>query len=306
MADRDQAAAEADQRISDRDQAVSDREWEAYPSEDPGRLRAHEEAEEGRGEGTMARMATAAIRIQVASERHEQAQRRDEVAQRRDEIAAHRDYEAERADEAAEELAGQLGRDSPAAKVAAVARATAAAARTSAARDRERAARDREDAARDRELLMVEIERSHIDEVTGAYGRRMGAILVKHEIARATRQKAGLILCFVDVDKLKQVNDRDGHPAGDALLRQVFAALRAGLRPYDPIVRWGGDEFVCTMSDASVEDAQRLLATVHATLSRARPSGSVSAGLAALRDDDTLASLVERADAAMRESRRGR
>jgi PleD family two-component response regulator len=45
------------------------------------------------------------------------------------------------------------------------------------------------------------------------------------------------------------------HAAGGALFRQVFEGLQARLRPYDPIVRWGGDEFVCTVSGVIRADA---------------------------------------------------
>ncbi|HEX5376785.1 MAG TPA: hypothetical protein VFW48_11585 [Solirubrobacterales bacterium] len=294
MADRDQAASEADQRLSDRDQAASDREREADESPDPTSLRAHEKAQVSRGEGTMARMATTAVRAQVGSERDEQARHRDDVASRRDEVAAARDREAEEVDGAAEEMAGEFGKDSPAAKVAAVARATAAAARASAARDRERAARDRQLAARDRELLIGELQSAHIDKSTGAYGRRTGKVLLRHEIERAQGAEVTLTLGVVCVDGIAHVDGRDDDPA-NAGLAHFFLALQAALRHYDPIVRWTANEFVCTVAGITAEEAGRWIDGACSGVAERHPGASASVGLAAVEDGDTLDSLVERA-----------
>jgi len=292
LTDRDQETSEADQRVSDRDQVLADRELEARPPADLAGLRAHEQAKAGRGEGTMARMATTAVRAQIASERHEQAWRRDEMARHRDDVAAARDREAEEIDESAEEMAGQLGEDSPAAKVAAVARVSAAAARARAAEDRERAARDREDAARDRGLLMAEIERSHMDESTGAYGRRIGEVLLRHEIELAQGMGGALVLGVVSVEEAVQTEER---PDGSALARDLFLALQARLRPFDPIVCWGENEFVCTLTAVAQEDVSRWLGDACSDVAELHADGLASIGVMGLEGNDTLDSLIERA-----------
>jgi len=294
MADRDQAASEADQRVSDRDQDLSDRELETSPA-DSTLLQAHERAKAGRGEGTMARMATTAVRAQVAAERHAQAWRRDEMARHRDEVAANRDREAEEIDESAERMAGELGADSPAAKVAAVARASAAAARARAAEDRERAARDREEAARDRELLMTEIERSHMDEPTGAYGRQIGEVLLRHEIERAQGTGARLVLGIVTIEETARAEEGDGAPARDAVARDLFFALQAKIRPYDPIVRWDESEFACAVSAVTEEEASRSLGDVCSGVAERHVGALAHIGVTALQEGDTLDGLVERA-----------
>jgi GGDEF domain-containing protein len=302
MADRDQAASDADQRVSDRDQVLSDRELGANPLS--GRRRAHEQAKAGRGEGTMARMATTAVRAQVAAERHEQAWRRDEMARHRDEVAASRDREAEEVDMAAEEMAGQLGKGSPAAKVAAVARASAAAARTRAAEDRQRAAHDREEAARDRqeaasdrELLMAEIERSQMDESTGAYGRRLGEMLLRHELERAQGMNRMLALGVVTFGSAPQAAQRQDDPAHTALARDLFLALWGRLRPFDPIVRWSENEFACALAEVDPEEARRWLADACSEIAERHPEDATSIGVASSSevDDDTLEGLIERA-----------
>ncbi len=303
MAERDQAASDSDQRVSDRDQVLSDRELDDSPA-DSIRLRAHELAKAGRGEGTMARMATTAVRAQVAAERHEQAWRRDEMARHRDEVAAARDREAEEVDRAAEEMAGKLGKDSPAAKVAAVARASAAAARTRAAEDRRRAARDREEAARDRqeaagdrELLMAEIERSQMDESTGAYERRIGEMLLRHELERAQGMNRTLVLCVVAFGKTTQAEQHQDDSALTALARNLFLALWGRLRPFDPIVRWSEKEFACALAEVDPEEARRWLSDACSEIAKRHPEYATSIGMASSMngDDDTLEGLVEQA-----------
>lgn len=306
MSDRDQAASDADQRVSDRDQVIADRELGTSPPSDSARVRAHEMAKAGRGEGTMARMATTAVRAQVAAERHEQAWRRDEMARHRDEVAAARDREAEEVDMAAEEMAGELGTHNPAAKVAAVARASAAAARTRAAEDRHRAAHDREEAARDRqeaasdrELLIAEIERSQMDESTGAYGRRMGEVLLRHEMERAQGMSCTLALCVVTFGENPQSEQAQDDPALTALARDLYLALWGRLRPFDPIVRWGEGEFICALAEVNPAEAKRRLSDACSEIAERHPEASADIGVASLEGDDTLESLVERADGAL-------
>ena len=64
------------------------------------------------------------------------------------------------------------------------------------------------------------------------------------------------MLTFIDVDRLKQVNDLHGHQAGDELLALIAHVVRAHLRPYDIVVRYGGDEFVCATPNMSEAQAR--------------------------------------------------
>src|SRR5205085_1095861 len=107
-----------------------------------------------------------------------------------------------------------------------------------------------------------------------------------------------VVAAFLDVDGLKATNDMYGHPAGDELLRQLAALLRARLRGQDLIFRYGGDEFVCLFVDADLEGAQRLTHELNHEF-RSRHRHSLSIGLAQLRMDDTARTLLARADAAL-------
>ncbi|OLE36342.1 MAG: hypothetical protein AUG48_07635 [Actinobacteria bacterium 13_1_20CM_3_68_9] len=309
--DRDQTQAEADQRASDRDQAASNHELDANPLVGALGQQVYEMSRSERAEGTLERDATRAVRGQIASERDEQAQHRDETARGRDRTADERDRAAEENDREAEEVARELGTDADSRAVAALefaaaARAQAAAVRAQAAVERERSARDREAAARDRKRLQGELERAHLDELTGAYRRGMGETVIRHEIERARRLKGELTLAYMDVDGLKEINDSLGHGAGDALLRDLVESLRSRLRPYDPVVRWGGDEFVYAVSGTSLELAGGRFDEALEVLAVSQPTAAISVGLAALRDGDTLETLVDRADQALLQHRRKR
>jgi diguanylate cyclase (GGDEF)-like protein len=79
---------------------------------------------------------------------------------------------------------------------------------------------------------------------------------VSRELERAHRTGASLALAFIDVDGLEQVNDSQGHLASDTPLRLVGETLRANVRPYDVIVRYGRDELVWAMPNLSAPDAR--------------------------------------------------
>ena len=135
-----------------------------------------------------------------------------------------------------------------------------------------------------------------LDDLTGAYRRHPGFTALGHEVERARRERTALVVGFLDVDGLKRVNDNRGHDAGDALLTAVVTSLRASLRSYDVVVRYGGDEFVFSIGDADLAAAEKRLRTMRVLLGERMPGHSVSAGFAELREDDDLLSLVRRAD----------
>ena len=244
-----------------------------------------------------------AERFLAGIERSRSAAQRASAARgaRRDREGARR-RRARAADREAEALAAAAGPESAEARLAKL-RRRAALDRARAAADRERAARDREAAGADRERAELELQRAYIDELTGAYLRTPGRLALQRELDRASRSDDGLVLAFVDVNDLKGVNDRTGHAGGDRVLQAVVKALRNGLRSFDPIVRYGGDEFVCALSGAGEEEVKRRFAEIlEAVRDPARAGYSV--GLATLERGDTLDELIDRADAAVYRAKR--
>ena len=165
------------------------------------------------------------------------------------------------------------------------------------------AARDREQAALLRHQAGLDLDAAGIDDLTGALCRRRGFAALQHEIDRCRRSKTKLVISFVDVDGLKRVNDTRGHLAGDELLREVAANLRASLRSYDVVMRFGGDEFVYSLAGATIDDAVARFDKLRASLAHIN-GDSASAGFAELGRSDTLHTMLARADSDLYERRR--
>ncbi|MDT7572319.1 MAG: diguanylate cyclase [Actinomycetota bacterium] len=148
-----------------------------------------------------------------------------------------------------------------------------------------------------------QLEVAHHDGLTGAWLRHAGRQLLEEELSRADRQETPLSIAFVDVDGLKTINDRLGHAAGDHALITVARALIVGLRGYDHVVRWGGDEFLCVLPGITEEEATRRLRQAQGFLSAGSHQLAISVGVAERRAGETLEQLVSRADHALYVSR---
>jgi diguanylate cyclase (GGDEF)-like protein len=286
----DQSLADSDQEASDRDQKAADDDLADGPA-DAEQVREYNATKAERKISTVERSATAAHRCQTAAQRLDAAERREEASRLRDLVAEARDRAAEERDRQAA-LAEPTG---PAAE----ARARAAADRARAVRDRQRAAAEREQAAIDRQMIRAALAEANLDELTGTFRRGQGVLALQGELERARRSGGQLVLAFVDVDGLKEVNDRDGHAAGDALLIDVVETIRSQLRAYDPVVRFGGDEFVCAVCDLDLDGVRRRFEGIDKELARRREGASISVGLAELQSGDTLDDLTSRGDAAL-------
>jgi diguanylate cyclase (GGDEF)-like protein len=255
----------------------------------------------------------ASLRDQYGYQRDEHGEQRDQAAEQGDQAADMRDQAAERRDQANERSEALLGAAIPAGarRRSARARSEAAADRKRASQDRRSGARQRAQAGRDRSTALAdrgasakEREYAALDALTGAYLRNPGFMELEREIARATRTAQPLVLAFVDVDHLKVINDSRGHAAGDRMLVEAVNTLRANLRTYDLIIRYGGDEFICTISGVNVAAATKRFALVNPALAEEPEHGSVTVGLAALRAEDSPEDLIARADAALYRKRR--
>jgi diguanylate cyclase (GGDEF)-like protein len=146
------------------------------------------------------------------------------------------------------------------------------------------------------------------DELTGLLNRRELDRVLAEECERDLRFGHEFALIMLDVDHFKAVNDKHGHPAGDAVLKEVARRIQGEVRTVDRATRFGGEEFavVVTESDAAtaLEIARRICATVAREPVRL-PSGvalpvTISAGVAALpRDSRTDGALIAAADRAL-------
>ena len=110
------------------------------------------------------------------------------------------------------------------------------------------------------------------DPLTGMLNRAAFAERLREEAARARRYERELSVAIFDVDRFKQVNDEQGHVAGDALLRTIAEALQASLRQSDSVYRYGGDEFVAIYPETS---AQAIVGALRRAEARIAASGAV-------------------------------
>ena len=294
LADADQAGSDLDQASADRDQRASDLEQAAADREHAAEGDRYRAARDRRLRATDQRLKTAIQRARTTADRLDAAHERDLTARARDAAAAERDRAAE-----ALEAASVASANGNAARSTAALRARMAHDRTRAAEDRAAASGDRELAADDRARAAIELRHAYHDDLTGALRREMGEVALLNEVDRARRGDGRLVMAFVDVDSLKSLNDRDGHPAGDALLKGVVATIRAKLRSFDPVVRYGGDEFICALSGTDSDDAGRRFAEIQDDLARDYDDAGISVGVVELAPEETLDDLIVRGDAAL-------
>jgi diguanylate cyclase (GGDEF)-like protein len=102
-----------------------------------------------------------------------------------------------------------------------------------------------------------------LDQLTGLYNRRSGEQRLAEEISRAMRHERPLTILLIDLDGLKQINDRLGHAAGDLVLKSFSERLRRAIRGSDLAVRLGGDEFMVLLPECRADEVKHVLSRVY-------------------------------------------
>jgi diguanylate cyclase (GGDEF)-like protein len=145
------------------------------------------------------------------------------------------------------------------------------------------------------------------DFLTGAASRKAFFDVAALEMARAVRTRRPLALLLVDLDHFKAINDRWGHPAGDAALRRLADGARAGLRVIDCVARLGGDEFALLLPETDLAGASAAAAKLQQAV-RHPPADAdddvaatltLSIGITLVSGGEDIASAMARADAAL-------
>jgi len=93
------------------------------------------------------------------------------------------------------------------------------------------------------------------DSLTGLWNRGFILETLRNEVARAARESQPVAVLIADLDHFKQVNDTHGHIAGDAVLREAAHRMKATVRRYDAVGRYGGEEFLVVLPGCDLEDA---------------------------------------------------
>lgn len=146
-------------------------------------------------------------------------------------------------------------------------------------------------------------ELAELDELTGSLNRRSIMQTLNEEIARARRSSMPCAVALIDLDWFKRINDRFGHPVGDEALRAFAITVFANIRSIDKFGRYGGEEFLLILPETSESAALRTVDRLRKIVGALDWSAisqdmnvTMSAGLAALRADDTADSILVRAD----------
>ncbi len=148
---------------------------------------------------------------------------------------------------------------------------------------------------------------ANYDALTGLPNRALLMDRILHAMEQSRREKKSLALCFIDLDKFKQVNDSLGHDIGDLLLKEVARRLGLSLRERDTVARLGGDEFVVLLEGYRRGEnvsmvARKMLAIVSEPMQLGPHTVGVSPSIGiALYPDDALTAqeLLKHADVAM-------
>lgn len=149
------------------------------------------------------------------------------------------------------------------------------------------------------------------DGLTGLLNRKAFDQALDGLFAQWTRQGKSFSMGMIDIDHFKRINDTYGHPAGDAVLRQVSQLLQRELTLEVCVARYGGEEFA-VLSNASGEELAEALERLRQHISQAQIEHesqvirvSLSAGAAEVNSDDRIGNLVRRADEALYAAKSG-
>ncbi len=155
---------------------------------------------------------------------------------------------------------------------------------------------------RQREGLQAEMAQvARTDSLTGLPNRRAWDEALERELALADRSRAPVCAALLDLDRFKEFNDLNGHPAGDSHLKETASMWRARLRSADLIARYGGEEFAVLLTATELPEAVKVVEGLRGCVPL---NETVSAGVAQWDGVETGIELFARADRALYEAKR--
>lgn len=153
------------------------------------------------------------------------------------------------------------------------------------------------DQLRERESYLSEMALK--DSLTGLYNRHGLSAYLKKRLRSCQKQAIPAVLLALDLDHFKQLNDSMGHPVGDRLLKQLGDTLNQLIRSDDIAGRTGGDEFILFLHHCDDSAIDHIAARIKEGIHHEFPGVGCSIGFSHLQPDDSLESLMVRADKAL-------
>ena len=149
-------------------------------------------------------------------------------------------------------------------------------------------------------------ELAQLDELTGALNRRYIMKCLNDEIAKAQRNATTCCIAIIDLDHFKKINDHFGHPVGDEVLRAFAISVFANIRTIDRFGRQGGEEFLLILPDTDIDLAIQTLDRLRGLITELNWTAiaqdltlTISAGISAIRPNDTPEDICARAEIAL-------
>lgn len=142
-------------------------------------------------------------------------------------------------------------------------------------------------------------EKARFDQLTQLYNRASFLEYLEKEIKRVSRYHHPFCLAIVDLDDLKKLNDTYGHLYGDTVLKEFAGLLKNSFRQTDVIGRYGGDEFVILFVETDLNGATIAIERLYQLMNAKNFPSTMSVGLTEFKKDDTVNSIIDRADKAL-------
>lgn len=154
-----------------------------------------------------------------------------------------------------------------------------------------------------KEIELQLSELANKDSLTNIFNRRKIEELCEIELIRNKRYKGNLSIIFFDINSFKIINDSLGHHLGDEVLVKISDIIGKNIRNTDSLGRWGGDEFLIVLPQTNLSQSKNIISHLEKQLSQIEFSKSItvtcSFGIATCEEDDTLDSLLKKADESM-------
>jgi len=158
---------------------------------------------------------------------------------------------------------------------------------------------------------MAELQRDALlDPLTGLVNRRHATDTLGNMLNQMNRYGWSFGLLFIDIDRFKAINDTYGHDVGDTVLEMVARTLEANSRSFDLVARWGGEEFLVIVVNVDEAKLYRVAYKLRTLVGKSsiqvgneRIGVTVSVGAALPHPEDTIESLIRRADQLMYKSK---